>query len=877
MNKFISATLAALMAASPLMLSAEIADKAVHEDFAARKKTVKSSDYFKIFNRKDLTPEQRDALEVLYAYMPLPDVTDYSGEFFLENADVALRGRKEMAWGSKVPDREFRHFVLPVRVNNEALDGHRAVFYNELKDRVKDMDMKDAILEINHWCHEKATYQPSDSRTHPPLSTVYTAIGRCGEESTFTVAALRAMGIPARQVYTPRWAHTDDNHAWVEAWADGQWYFLGACEPEAVLNLGWFNAPASRGMLMNSRVYGRYDGPEEQLLRKPDYTDINVTTLYAPVDTLHVKVVDKNGKPVSGASIDFCIYNYGEFYPIVTKTADAEGRSSLITGLGDVMLWANKGSDYGFAKGTTGKAGETVVVIDRNPSTTGSLQFDIVPPKPGSNAVEVSPEAAAENLRRFAQEDSIRGAYTSTFLNEAQIKALARELNLPEARVLKVFTPSRANHVVLKSFLSSVPASDRDRALHLLESLSTKDLSDVVPEVLTDHFTATEPGNTDLYYSYILCPRVDNEPLSTYRGFFRNAIKAKDAKAYKANPQKWVKWVAENIKADQDWYPEAVRMKPEQVWKYRHTSPRSRDIFFVASARSMGIPARIDPVTQKTQWADNNGIWYDANFYAPVADSQPAQGMLKMTFEPVGRITDPKYYTHFTLSKITDGLPATLNYPDFASYSQLFAEPVSLDAGQYMLITGQRMADGSVLANTSTFLIEPGKTTTVALDIRKDESGVPVIGSFDAESKYLDLSGDEPKSKSILSTTGRGYYVMGVIKAGHEPSNHTLRDIAAMKDELEAWGRPIVLLFESERDAKLIDPELLAGLPNTVVLGIDADGSIASQLIKNMELPSKDLPIFIVADTFNRVVFLSQGYTIGVGNTLLDTVHKLSE
>ncbi len=44
-----------------------------------------------------------------------------------------------------------------------------------------------------------------------------------------------------------------------------------------------------------------------------------------------------------------------------------------------------------------------------------------------------------------------------------------------------------------------------------------------------------------------------------------------------------------------------------------------------------------------------------------------------------------------------------------------------------------------------------------------------------------------------------------------------------------------------------------------------------------MELPSKDLPIFIVADTFNRVVFLSQGYTIGVGNTLLDTVHKLAE
>ena len=152
-----------------------------------------------------------------------------------------------MPWGKNIPHREWRHFVLPLRINNEALDNHRPEFYAELKDRVKGLSMKDAILEVNHWCHEKATYEPSDSRTHSPLATVSSAIGRCGEESTFTVGALRAVGIPARQIYTPRWAHTDDNHAWVEAWADGQWYFLGACEPEPVLNLGWFNAPASRG------------------------------------------------------------------------------------------------------------------------------------------------------------------------------------------------------------------------------------------------------------------------------------------------------------------------------------------------------------------------------------------------------------------------------------------------------------------------------------------------------------------------------------------------------------------------------------------------------------------------------------------------------
>ena len=35
------------------------------------------------------------------------------------------------------------------------------------------------------------------------------------------------------------------------------------------------------------------------------------------------------------------------------------------------------------------------------------------------------------------------------------------------------------------------------------------------------------------------------------------------------------------------------------------------------------------------------------------------------------------------------------------------------------------------------------------------------------------------------------------------------------------------------------------------------------------------LPIFLIADTFNRVVFVSQGYTIGLGEQLMKVIHKL--
>ena len=303
--------LSILIAVSALFPALSFAqDKVDYEaDYTQRLKTL-PTDNAKAALRQAKTDEERAAVKFLYAYMTLPDIADYSPEFHLRQIRTTLRAQKEMQWADKVPQREWLHFVLPVRVNNEHLDEFRTVCYEELKERVKGMSMKEAILEVNHWCHEHVTYQPSDARTSPPLSSMRSAIGRCGEESTYTVAALRAVGIPARQVYTPRWAHTDDNHAWVEAWADGEWYFLGACEPEPVLNLGWFNQPASRGMLMHTKVFGKYNGPEDVMFRTPCFTEINVTRNYAKVARTTVLVTDKEGKPSPNTSIEFRIYNY---------------------------------------------------------------------------------------------------------------------------------------------------------------------------------------------------------------------------------------------------------------------------------------------------------------------------------------------------------------------------------------------------------------------------------------------------------------------------------------------------------------------------------------------------------------------------------------
>ena len=176
---------------------------ATERAFNQRKHLInRDSTHSGIFKKK-LSPERSEAMKFLYAYMPLSDLADYNCDFFLANVDISLRARSETIWGKEIPEEIFLHYVLPCRVNNENLDSFRIIHYDELINRIKGKDIKEAALEINHWCHEKVSYQPADIRTSGPVSTMLSARGRCGEESTFTVAALRTVGIPARQVYTP--------------------------------------------------------------------------------------------------------------------------------------------------------------------------------------------------------------------------------------------------------------------------------------------------------------------------------------------------------------------------------------------------------------------------------------------------------------------------------------------------------------------------------------------------------------------------------------------------------------------------------------------------------------------------------------------------
>jgi len=145
---------------------------------------------------------------------------------------------------------------------------------------------------------------------------------------------------------------------------------------------------------------------------------------------------------VEGAQVEYKLYNYAEFYTVAKKQTDAEGKSFLTAGLGDILLWVSKDGKVAIQKVTFGKDMAVTVVLDGKPLPQ-SVDIDIVPPPVSRALPEVTPKQRAENNRRMTVEDSIRHAYEATmpvedwrgnhqtikqFLSEAKNPVMARKL-----------------------------------------------------------------------------------------------------------------------------------------------------------------------------------------------------------------------------------------------------------------------------------------------------------------------------------------------------------------------------------------------------------------------------------------------------------------
>lgn len=809
----------------------------------------RESELFDVFDT-DMSDEERAYLKYLFAYMPLSDLADYEGQFYLDHVRSSLQARAEMPWAEQVTEENFLHYVLPHRVNNENLDASREVFYQLLKHRVDGLSMTEAALEINHWCHEKVEYRPADGRTSSPLATMKTAFGRCGEESTFAVAALRAMSIPARQVYTPRWAHSDDNHAWVEVWTDGQWHFMGACEPEPVLDLGWFNESASRAMLIHARSFGKGAEDEEVNVSNSQYDDVNVVTRYAHTFRQYIQVVDEKQNPVKGAKVEYQLYNYAEFYPITTKKTDGQGLSFLTTGIGELLVWCSDANRYGYKRVKIGE--QDTVKIELNNPKMQDMKWELRPPAASDKLkVNLTEEERNENKKILQHEDQIRGAYVEGFVTEFNDVELQNNFG----HFLK---KSRGNYQEIMDFV----AENRNSpwASRMLEVIAEKDLRDVEAATLTDHLANTiqyaDAYAEDIFVPYILNPRIALEVLKPYRVCFLEAFHhAEDI--YNTDPQQIVAWVAKTIMVKDERQAYSLPISPVGVYQLRVADRHSRDIFFVALCRSLGVPARLEPGTKLPQYYREKQ-WIDVFF-----DGEPVPyERVQVRFEVLNHDLKftPQYYHHFTLARFYDNRYNTLALGEYQNLDEI--KELNLIKGKYQLLTSNRLSSGLIMVDLKYFDLE--KDTIIGMEFPERESVKEVYGTLDrkAITQLIDFKDERAKMQQEETNL-----VVIFIEPDKEPSKHVLNDLQHIRSDFESLNNSILFLI-GEKDVsaafKSTDyPELPYRSHFRTVT------NPANEIKLDLKGYDGAKPLVMVVEPDGEIIYYSEGYRVGLSNDIL--------
>ncbi len=846
----------------------------VHQEFLKQREIAAGRDsvLFSVFNQP-LTQAEKEGLEFLYAYMPLSDLSMKDGNYYLAQVKSALEARSFFNWGKSVPEDIFLHFVLPYRVNNEYTDTARQVFLAELKTRIKDMPMAEAALEVNHWCHEKVIYKGTDIRTSGPLTTVRTAFGRCGEESTFTVAAMRSVGIPARQVYTPRWAHTDDNHAWVEVWIDGKWSYLGACEPEPELNIGWFSEPVKRAMMTHTFVFGKYNGSEEVIESGDRFARLNLLKNYTNTKQLPVKVTNAKGSPIQGAQVEFGLYNYAEFYPIATQFTDKNGFCVITTGLGDLLVHAQLNGKSASAMARANATDTLRIMIGNDTEFFPAGEYLFTPPV--RQRVDTLGEAilAANNLR-LLKEDSIRNVYISTFIDSLSAARIAGAQGLNVAEMWNYITQSRGNWNEIITFIKELSSEKVSNGAAMLANISEKDLHDIQATTLMDHLGALDAWPTEktlsaeIFNPYILSPRIGREFVTPWRSFIQQHFTSSQAEEFRSNPLSIRNWIAKNILLDtvNNYYD--VPLNIEGMLQLGRADSYSRDLLFVAISRSFGIPARLETATQRPQFLNEKG-WNDV-FFSAQSNEQPLRSTL--TLKNLSDDPDfvPRYYFHYTLARYDQGNFVTL---DYETDPRLLKFPVTLtvDTGFYRLITGNRMSGGEVLCEISYFKVEADKTTELGIQQVTATEKTGISGKADMAAGFLEFgSGKQAKLSDFMGKNG---LIVAIIDPPKEPTKHLMEDIKAVKKALDQWGGKVIFAVASDKLTPGFDPKIYKELPANAVFGHDTKGETAAAISIVCGINgAAQWPVVALINSKGEITWHSEGYSIGLGDQLVKQV-----
>ncbi len=789
-----------------------------------------------------LPGDEGTLLALAYGTLPLSDTAGVPLSVIESYGAHALFLRRESPFCRDISEQMFLHFVWYPRINSEDLTDCRRFFYEKLSPRVAGLSDEQAVLAVNRWCAEHMTYQQADDRTESPLTAYRSGTGRCGEESVFLVTALRSVGIPARQVYCPLWAHCDDNHAWVEAYAGGRWRFLGACEPEPILDRGWFTGAAARAPLVHYRTFFDCALGDALTERMGSVRLYNVTARYAETFSLTVRVARPDGTPAAHAVVEIDTANMAAFRPVLRTRTDEAGRAVLELGKSGLHVEAFQDDLTAMADiGTELDVLELELTLA--PPAEGAFQCDLTPPAPSArNRTVLSPDQRAQAASARTECAALRAARRQAWQKPEYAEA--------EAPWPRLFALAAGNAAELRQFYRAHQGAERALAAQMLQAMAEKDCKDVTFDILEGHFQAALPfAGAEHFAEEILSPRIGFEVLENWRPAVLAAFPPERRAAFAARPQA----LMDHIRAA---YPDpagnlypTLSMTPCAVLASGHADEKGRRTLFTAVLRTLGVPARLDPADGSAQY------WRDGRYHTVGQGEEEQPATLELLPQDGQRAV---YGVDWTLSRRTeDGWQALRRAGPVSPYR------MALRPGLWRLVTTRRLPNGKQLCRAVDFAAGAGEALRLPLKIR---SAPPEDMLSRIPLDPVSLLDGNGKTVSTAALLGRAA-MLAWLEPEAEPTEHVLNELLEAADAARAQMDGGLAVAFVLRDKEALENAALARvleeLP-AIRVYFSAFGAAEEELARKLFLEPGTWPLAALLDAQHRCRFASAGYQVGL-------------
>ncbi|MFZ2539961.1 MAG: transglutaminase domain-containing protein, partial [Oscillospiraceae bacterium] len=363
------------------------------------------------------------------------------------------------------------------------------------------------------------------------------------------------------------------------------------------------------------------------------------------------------------------------------------------------------------------------------------------------------------------------------------------------------------------------------------------------------------------YREYILCHRVHYEMITSYRKFITEYFEKTAVAKFVASPMTIYDYIQQHTKEFDELDYATISATPTGLLTLGVASKLSQKILFVAICRTFGIPARMSSIDLSLEYMQNNE-WHTI---VQCKDCEPIRNC-KLTLHKLNSEISFEYRKNYTVAFLNCGVYNSLGFEDIDFVGDKIT--YEIQAGNYRIMTTNRMPNGDVLANIQFVNLVQNESQEITIGLRENRE----LGNDGVVVPETVLQGTDKEIKPLSHMLNQSKHMVAWLAEGEEPTEHLLNEMLEQQEEFVNNKDRILFILRGEHSLENKKLNTVYENIKMKLAYVPQETSFESEaetVFEALHIANRKLPLVMVLDEQQRCIFSTSGYNVGTGAMIL--------